>query len=51
MGVFALSSYLIAFIAAFCLPDATGADMTRETPYSAEANAGGSHVALASERQ
>lgn len=30
MGVFAISSYAIAFIAALCLPDATGADMTEE---------------------
>lgn len=32
MGVFAISSYAIAFIAALCLPDATGADMTEEHP-------------------
>ncbi|WP_311969811.1 MFS transporter [Pseudomonas baltica] len=32
MGVFAISSYAIAFVAALCLPDATGADMTEEHP-------------------
>jgi MFS family permease len=30
MGVFAISSYVIAFVAALCLPNATGADMTEE---------------------
>lgn len=30
MGAFAISSYLIAFIAALCLPNATGADMTAQ---------------------
>lgn len=35
MGVFAISSYLIAFIAALCLPNATGADMTEEHPHTA----------------
>jgi hypothetical protein len=28
MGSFAIGSYLIGFIAALCLPNATGADMT-----------------------
>jgi hypothetical protein len=28
MGSFAIGSYLIGFIAALCLPDATGADLT-----------------------
>lgn len=32
MGLFAITSYLIAFIAALCLPNATGADMTDEAP-------------------
>ncbi|WAH61111.1 hypothetical protein LZ023_17050 [Pseudomonas silvicola] len=32
MGVFAITSYLIAFIAALRLPDATGAEMTEERP-------------------
>jgi hypothetical protein len=30
MGIFAITSYLIAFIAALCLPDATGVDMNAE---------------------
>ncbi len=32
MGLFAITSYLIAFMAALCLPNATGADMTEEQP-------------------
>jgi len=35
MGVFAISSYLIAFVAALCLPNATGADMTEDHPQAA----------------
>jgi hypothetical protein len=30
MGAFAIGSYLIGFIAALCLPNATGVDMSAE---------------------
>lgn len=38
MGVFAISSYLIAFLAAMCLPNATGVDMNTETSTSPKHN-------------
>lgn len=37
MGTFAISSYVIAFIAALCLPNATGADMTAEAAVNDDA--------------
>jgi MFS family permease len=37
MGIFAISSYAIAFAAALCLPNATGADMTAEHPAASPA--------------
>jgi MFS family permease len=37
MGIFAISSYLIAFIAAMCLPNATGVDLTEDHPAAAGA--------------
>jgi MFS family permease len=35
MGIFAITSYLIAFLAALCLPNATGVDMNTEQTNSA----------------
>jgi hypothetical protein len=37
MGIFAVSSYLIAFIAAMCLPNATGVELSDDMGQVSEA--------------